>query len=128
MTDSDNRDAILAACSFASTHDADEPTTLKSYVERMKDGQDDIYFMTGESRQAIEDSPHMEAFRAKGVEVLLLTDAMDEVWVDAVKKYEGKSAAFGGQGVRSTSVAPRTTRVTPRRTRRARSTPGCSAG
>ncbi|MFE0802615.1 molecular chaperone HtpG [Streptomyces sp. NPDC058812] len=90
VTDSDNRDAILAACSFASTHDADEPTTLKSYVERMKDGQDDIYFMTGESRQAIEDSPHMEAFRAKGVEVLLLTDAVDEVWVDAVGEYEGK--------------------------------------
>ncbi|AQS71386.1 molecular chaperone HtpG [Streptomyces pactum] len=90
VTDSENRDAILAACSFASTHDADEPTTLKSYVERMKDGQDDIYFMTGESRQAIEDSPHMEAFRAKGVEVLLLTDAVDEVWVDAVGEYEGK--------------------------------------
>jgi molecular chaperone HtpG len=90
VTDSDNREAILAASAFASTHDADEPTTLKSYVERMKDGQDDIYFMTGESRQAIENSPHMEAFRAKGVEVLLLTDAVDEVWVDAVGEYEGK--------------------------------------
>ncbi|MFH8974899.1 molecular chaperone HtpG [Streptomyces sp. NPDC017890] len=90
VTDSDNRDAILAASSFASTHDADEPTTLKAYAERMKDGQDAVYFMTGESRQAIEDSPHMEAFRAKGVEVLLLTDAVDEVWVDAVGEYEGK--------------------------------------
>ncbi|MGW8064019.1 molecular chaperone HtpG [Streptomyces ziwulingensis] len=90
VTDSENRDAILAACSFATTHDADEPTTLQGYVERMKDGQKDIYFMTGESRQAIEDSPHMEAFRAKGVEVLLLTDAVDEVWVDAVGEYEGK--------------------------------------
>ncbi|MDG9725014.1 MULTISPECIES: molecular chaperone HtpG [unclassified Streptomyces] len=90
VTDSDNRDAILAASSFASTHDADEPTTLKSYVERMKDGQDAVYFMTGESRQSIENSPHMEAFRAKGVEVLLLTDAVDEVWVDAVGEYEGK--------------------------------------
>ncbi|MER7052597.1 MULTISPECIES: molecular chaperone HtpG [unclassified Streptomyces] len=90
VTDSDNRDAILAASSFASTHDADEPTTLKGYVERMKDGQDAVYFMTGESRQSIENSPHMEAFRAKGVEVLLLTDAVDEVWVDAVGEYEGK--------------------------------------
>ncbi|KFG77313.1 molecular chaperone HtpG [Streptomyces mutabilis] len=90
VTDSENRDAILAASSFATTHDADEPTTLQGYVERMKDGQKDIYFMTGESRRAIEDSPHMEAFRAKGVEVLLLTDAVDEVWVDAVGEYEGK--------------------------------------
>ncbi|MFF8093149.1 molecular chaperone HtpG [Streptomyces sp. NPDC016675] len=90
VTDSENRDAILAASSFATTHDADEPTTLQGYVERMKDGQSDIYFMTGESRQAIEDSPHMEAFRAKGVEVLLLTDAVDEVWVDAVAEFEGK--------------------------------------
>ncbi len=98
VTDSENRDAILAACSFASTHDADEPTTLKDYVERMKDGQDDIYYMTGESRQALEDSPHMEAFRAKGVEVLLLTDAVDEVWVDAVGEYEGKALRSVAKG------------------------------
>ncbi|MGV9966176.1 molecular chaperone HtpG [Streptomyces olivaceus] len=90
VTDSDNQDAILAASSFESTHDADEPTALKAYTERMKDGQEAIYYMTGESRRAIENSPHMEAFRAKGVEVLLLTDAVDEVWVDAVGEYEGK--------------------------------------
>ncbi|MEV5014541.1 molecular chaperone HtpG [Streptomyces sp. NPDC053780] len=98
VTDSENRDAILAACSFATTHDADAPTTLKSYVERMKDGQDDIYFMTGESRRAIENSPHMEAFRAKGVEVLLLTDPVDEVWVDAVGEYEGKALRSVAKG------------------------------
>ncbi|MET9445418.1 molecular chaperone HtpG [Streptomyces sp. NPDC006610] len=90
VTDSENRDAILAVASFASTHDAEQPTTLKDYVERMKDGQEDIYFMTGESRAAIENSPHMEAFRAKGIEVLLLTDPVDEVWTDAVGEYEGK--------------------------------------
>jgi molecular chaperone HtpG len=90
VTDSDNRDAILAVSSFATTHDAEKPVTLKQYVERMKDGQDTVYYMTGESRQAMESSPHMEAFRAKGVEVLLLTDPVDEVWVDAVGEYEGK--------------------------------------
>ncbi|MEU9391013.1 molecular chaperone HtpG [Streptomyces sp. NPDC048324] len=90
LGDADNRDAILAVASFASTHSADEPTTLQQYVERMKDGQDDIYYMTGESRQAIENSPHMEAFRARGVEVLLLTDPVDEVWVDAVGEFDGK--------------------------------------
>ncbi|MFE0513392.1 molecular chaperone HtpG [Streptomyces sp. NPDC058964] len=90
LSDSDNRAALLAVASFASTHAEDEPTTLQQYVERMKDGQDDIYYMTGESRQSIENSPHMEAFRARGVEVLLLTDPVDEVWVDAVGEFEGK--------------------------------------
>ncbi len=90
LTDTENRDAILAVASFATTHATDEPTTLAQYVERMKDGQDDIFYITGESRQSIENSPHMEAFRAKGIEVLLLTDGVDEVWVDAVGEYEGK--------------------------------------
>ncbi|MEU6105291.1 molecular chaperone HtpG [Streptomyces flaveolus] len=90
ITDSENRDALLAVCSFATTHDAEAPVTLKQYVERMKEGQDTVWFMTGESRQAMEASPHMEAFRAKGVEVLLLTDPVDEVWTDAVGEYEGK--------------------------------------
>ncbi|GGS17702.1 chaperone protein HtpG [Streptomyces humidus] len=90
LSDSDNRDALLAVSSFATTHSQEEPTTLKSYVERMKDGQEAVYYLTGESRQSIENSPHMEAFRAKGIEVLLLTDPVDEVWVDAVGEFEGK--------------------------------------
>ncbi|MEU6356275.1 molecular chaperone HtpG [Streptomyces sp. NPDC047072] len=90
LGDGDNRDAILAVASFASTHAEDEPTTLQEYLERMKDGQDDIYYMTGESRQSIVNSPHMEAFAARGVEVLILTDPVDEVWVDAVGEFEGK--------------------------------------
>lgn len=88
--DPDNRDALLAVASFASTHAEEGATTLQEYVERMKDGQDDIYYMTGESRRSLESSPHMEAFRARGVEVLLLTDPVDEVWVDAVGEFEGK--------------------------------------
>ncbi|MFI9152318.1 molecular chaperone HtpG [Streptomyces sp. NPDC053367] len=90
VTDPDNRDAILAVSSFAGTHDAEEPTTLAAYVERMKEGQNEIYYLTGDSRQSIENSPHMEAFRAKGIEVLLLTDPVDEVWVDVVGEFEGK--------------------------------------
>ncbi|POX50385.1 molecular chaperone HtpG [Streptomyces sp. Ru71] len=90
VTDAENRDAILAVASFASTHGEEEQTTLAAYVERMKDGQEDIYYLTGESRQAVENSPHMEAFRAKGIEVLLLTDPVDEVWVDAVGEFQGK--------------------------------------
>jgi molecular chaperone HtpG len=90
LGDFENRDAILGVSSFATTHDEEEPTTLQQYVARMKEGQQHIFFMTGESRAAIENSPHMEAFRAKGVEVLLLTDPVDEVWVDVVPEFDGK--------------------------------------
>ncbi|MEU9362970.1 molecular chaperone HtpG [Streptomyces sp. NPDC048301] len=88
--DFENRDAILEICSFATTQDEVEPTTLRSYVERMKEGQEQIYYMTGESRAAMESSPHMEAFRAKGFEVILLTDPVDEVWVQSVPEFDGK--------------------------------------
>jgi molecular chaperone HtpG len=90
LGDTDNREAILDIVSFASTHDADELVTLRQYLDRMKDDQQDIYFMTGESRSMIENSPHMEAFGAKGYEVLLLTDPVDEMWVDAVGQFDGK--------------------------------------
>ncbi|MFI5747569.1 molecular chaperone HtpG [Streptomyces sp. NPDC051644] len=98
LSDFENRDAILGVASFATTHDKDEPTTLRQYVERMKDGQEHIYFLTGESRQAIENSPHMEAFRAKGVEVLLLTDPVDEVWVEAEPGFDGKQLRSVAKG------------------------------
>ncbi|MFH9422331.1 molecular chaperone HtpG [Streptomyces sp. NPDC017529] len=90
LSDHENRDAILRIASFDSTHDQEKPVTLQQYVERMKEGQEHIYFMTGESRTAIENSPHMEAFRDKGYEVLLLTDPVDEVWVEAVPDFDGK--------------------------------------
>ncbi|MEV7502215.1 molecular chaperone HtpG [Streptomyces sp. NPDC093018] len=98
VTDAENREALLAVSSFASTHHESEPTALKQYLERMKDGQEDIYYLTGDSRQAIENSPHMEAFRDRGIEVLLLTDAVDEVWVDAVGEYEGKKLRSVAKG------------------------------
>ncbi|TJZ77099.1 molecular chaperone HtpG [Rhodococcus oryzae] len=90
LSDTDNRDALLGISSFASTHSEDEPTTLDDYLARMKDGQEQIYYATGETRQLLESSPHMEAFRARGLEVLLLTDPVDELWVGAVPEYEGK--------------------------------------
>ncbi|MEV0393605.1 molecular chaperone HtpG [Polymorphospora rubra] len=90
LSDVDNRDAILEITSVASTHDAEKLTTLRQYVERMKDGQEHVYYVTGESRSVIENSPHMEAFRAKGYEVLLLTDPIDELWVESVPEFDGK--------------------------------------
>jgi molecular chaperone HtpG len=97
LGDSDNQRAILDAASFASTHSA-EPTTLADYLSRMKDGQDEIYYLTGESRAQVENSPHMEAFQAQGYEVLLLTDPVDEIWVEAVPEYDGKKLQSVARG------------------------------
>ncbi|WP_326952649.1 molecular chaperone HtpG [Amycolatopsis sp. NBC_01286] len=90
LDDFENREAILEISSFPSTHDAEKPTSLREYVERMKEGQEHVYYMTGDSRSAVENSPHMEAFAAKGYEVLVLTDPIDEMWVDAVPGFDGK--------------------------------------
>jgi molecular chaperone HtpG len=90
MSDFDNQDTLLRISSFASTHSEEEPTTLAEYVERMKDGQEQIFYATGETRQQILKSPHLEAFKAKGYEVLLLTDPVDEVWVGTVTEFDGK--------------------------------------
>ncbi|HEY0812965.1 MAG TPA: molecular chaperone HtpG [Pseudonocardia sp.] len=101
ISDYDNREAILEICSFASTHDAGQheagqheaaqPTTVRDYLARMPEGQEAIYYATGPSRSALEKSPHMEAFRAKGYEVLLLTDPVDEVWVESMPPFEEKA-------------------------------------
>ncbi len=98
ISDYDNREAILEICSFASTRDAEQPTTLRDYLARMPEGQDAIYYATGPSRSALEKSPHMEAFRAKGYEVLLLTDPVDEVWVESAAPFEGKAFASIAKG------------------------------
>ncbi len=89
LSEPDNHKPILDIASFATTHSA-EPTTLAGYVERMKEGQEEIYYLTGESRSQVENSPHMEAFREQGYEVLILTDPVDEIWVDAVPEYDGR--------------------------------------
>ncbi|MCO8271240.1 molecular chaperone HtpG [Actinoplanes sp. TRM 88003] len=89
LNDSDNQKAILDIATFASTAGS-EPTTLAAYIERMKEGQDEIYYLTGDSRAQVENSPHMEAFQAQGYEVLILTDPVDEIWVEAVPDYDGK--------------------------------------
>ncbi|GAB3385172.1 molecular chaperone HtpG [Amycolatopsis echigonensis] len=91
IDDPENREQILEISSFASTHHAEKPTSLRDYVSRMKEGQEHIYYLTGDSRTTIENSPHLEAFRAKGYEVLILTDPVDEMWADAVSGFDGKT-------------------------------------
>lgn len=83
------RDRILEVCRFASTEGADL-TGLAGYVERCKDGQDAIYYIAGENPAKIAQSPHLEGFRAKGIEVLLLSDPVDEFWLQHVTEFEGK--------------------------------------
>ncbi|MEE6138828.1 molecular chaperone HtpG [Mycobacterium sp. 050128] len=90
LSDADNQDTLLQISSFASTHSEEDATTLAEYVERMKDGQEQIFYATGETRQQILKSPHLEAFKAKGYEVLILTDPVDEVWVGTVTEFDGK--------------------------------------
>ena len=90
MSDFDNQDLLLRISSFASTHSDEELTTLAGYVVRMKDGQEQIFYATGQSREQLLKSPHLEAFKAKGYEVLLLTDPVDEIWVGSVPEFDGK--------------------------------------
>ena len=91
--DFSNREKIAGLLRFASTHEAgDEQTvSLADYVGRMKDGQDKLYFLTGESLTHVRNSPLLEVFRKKGVEVLLLTDRIDEWLMGYLTEFDGKS-------------------------------------
>ncbi len=90
MLDHDNQETLLGVSSFATTHSDEELTTLAQYVERMKEGQTQIFYAAGESHQQLLKSPHLEMFKAKGYEVLLLTDPVDEIWVGQVTEFDGK--------------------------------------
>ena len=83
------RDRILELCRFGSTHGADV-TSLPDYISRIKDGQDAIYYISGDDAAKIVTSPHLEGFKAKGVEVLLLSDHVDEFWLQHITEFEGK--------------------------------------
>ncbi|MGI2325438.1 MULTISPECIES: molecular chaperone HtpG [unclassified Methylococcus] len=87
-----NKDRLAKLLRFSSTHtDSEEQTvTLDEYVSRMKEGQDKIYFVSAESFGAARNSPHLEIFRKKDIEVLLLSDRIDEWLVSYLTEYEGK--------------------------------------
>ncbi len=96
--DYDNRDRIVSLLLFQSSNDPMQLTTLKDYVERMKDGQTDIYYLTGESRSVVENSPHLEAVKEKGFEVLYLVEPVDELLVQSLMDFEGKKLKSLGKG------------------------------
>ncbi|MEP3278788.1 MAG: molecular chaperone HtpG [Stappiaceae bacterium] len=84
------RDRILEVCRFSSTND-EKLTSLSGYVERLKEDQEAIYYITGTDPSKIVLSPHLEGFRAKGVEVLLLSDPVDEFWLQHITEFDGKA-------------------------------------
>jgi molecular chaperone HtpG len=97
-SDFENRDALLNLLLFGSSREAEALGTLKEYVERMPEGQADIWYLTGSSREQIENSPALETFRDRGWEVLYLTEPVDELVVQSVRDYEGKRLRSAGKG------------------------------
>jgi len=107
--DQDQRDALLELARFRSTA-SESLTSLASYLENMKEGQDAIYYITGENLDSLLKSPQLEGFAAKGVDVLLLTDPVDEFWLSMVPEYKGKplkSATRGGADLDKIAKADR---------------------
>ena len=96
-----NQERLLKLLRFSSTttDSMDQTVSLADYISRLKEGQDKIYYVTGETFNAAKNSPHLEIFRKKGVEVLLLSDRVDEWMLSFVQEFEGKqliSVAKGG--------------------------------
>lgn len=98
--DFSNRDEIAKLLRFTSTKSStDDPdTSLKQYVERMKEGQEEIYYLLAPSLAAAKSSPHLEAFRGKGVEVLLLGEPVDNILVPSLREFEGKRLRSVAEG------------------------------
>ena len=95
-----NKEKIAGLLRFASTSDesGEQSVSLAEYLARVKDGQDRIYYLTGESHAQIRNSPHLEVFRKKGVEVLLLTDRIDEWLMSYLTEFDGKAFADVARG------------------------------
>ena len=95
-----NRDRVAKLCRFSSTHSGSQTqdVSLDDYIGRMKPGQEKIYHITADTHAAASNSPHLEVFRKKGIEVLLLTDRVDEWMVSNLPEYEGKALVSVAKG------------------------------
>jgi molecular chaperone HtpG len=116
--DTEHRDRLLKLLLFNSTREGAEPTSLAEYVARMEEGQASIYYLTAESRAVAERSPHIEAFRARGHEVLFFVDPIDEFVAQSVHEFEGKPiVSVARAGVEPGSEADRKTAEDARKAR-----------
>merc|ERR1719379_3080531 len=88
--DSTNRAKLADLLRYQTSKSGDESISLKEYCDRMKEGQNDIYYITGESIQGVSSSPFLETLRKKGIEVLYMVDPIDEYCVQQLKEYDGK--------------------------------------
>src|SRR5690606_22149611 len=100
VEDVSNRERLAKLLRFASTHNDSgiQNVSLADYVSRMKEGQEKIYYVTAESYSAAANSPHLEVFRKKGIEVLLLSDRIDEWMLSYLRDFEGKALASVAKG------------------------------
>ena len=95
--DHDRQAELLELVRFRSTA-GESLVSLKDYVARMTEGQEAIYYITGDDQQTLDNSPHLEGFRARGVEVLLLSDPVDDFWLSAIFEYEGHDLTSATRG------------------------------
>lgn len=98
-SDFDNKEKIVSLLLFQSSHSAEKLSTLKDCVERMKPEQREIFYATGTSRSVVENSPHLEAFREKGYEVLYLVDPVDELLVQFLTEFDGRKLKSISKGI-----------------------------
>ena len=98
--DQPNQERIAKLLRFSSTHndDAEQTVSLAAYVGRMKEGQDKVYYVTADTWAAAKNSPHLEVFRKKGIEVLLLTDRVDEWMLSFLREFDGKELVSVARG------------------------------
>merc|ERR1712038_1700132 len=90
MGDSANRTKVTELMRYQTSKSGDESISLKEYIDRMKEGQNDIFYITGESVAAVSSSPFLESLRKKGLEVLYMVDPIDEYGVQQLKEFDGK--------------------------------------
>ena len=96
--DAEQRDTLMDLARFRSTHSTEGWVSLQDYVGRMKEGQDEIYYISGEEAANLRASPQLEGFVSKGLEVLLMTDPVDEFWIGAIGAYREKNLASVTRG------------------------------